>query len=80
MSQNLIDLMIMACGSIVVWSLRVSWNSLQDIRNDLAELRAELPKNYVEKENYREDTKELKDLIIKLSDHFIDCRQNHEGS
>jgi antirestriction protein len=44
------------------------WTASQELKSDLAKLREELPKDYVSKDDYRQDIKELKDMIGKLFD------------
>jgi antirestriction protein len=44
------------------------WTASQELKADLAKLREELPKEYVAKDDYRQDVKELKDMISKLFD------------
>jgi antirestriction protein len=44
------------------------WTASQELKQDLARLREELPKEYVSKDDYRQDIKELKDMISKLFD------------
>ena len=44
------------------------WTASQELKADLAKLREELPKDYVVKDDYRQDVRELKDMIAKLFD------------
>jgi antirestriction protein len=44
------------------------WTASQELKADLAKLREELPKDYVSKDDYRQDVRELKDMIGKLFD------------
>jgi antirestriction protein len=44
------------------------WTASQELKADLAKLREELPKEYVSKDDYRQDVRELKDMIGKLFD------------
>ena len=58
----------MTVGSVFGWVLRMLWTASQELKSDLAKLREELPKDYVSKDDYRQDVKELKDMIGKLFD------------
>jgi antirestriction protein len=44
------------------------WTASQELKADLAKLREELPKEYVSKDDYRQDVRELKEMIGKLFD------------
>jgi antirestriction protein len=68
MDQGLLNLVIMTVGSVFGWVLRMLWTASQELKSDLAKLREELPKDYVSKDDYRQDIKELKDMIGKLFD------------
>jgi hypothetical protein len=68
MDQGLLNIVIMTVGSVFGWVLRMLWTASQELKADLAKLREELPKDYVSKDDYRQDVKELKDMIGKLFD------------
>jgi antirestriction protein len=68
MDQGLLNIVIMTVGSVFGWVLRMLWTASQELKSDLAKLREELPKDYVSKDDYRQDVKELKDMIGKLFD------------
>ena len=68
MDQGLLNIVIMTVGSVFGWVLRMLWTASQELKADLAKLREELPKDYVAKDDYRQDVKELKDMIGKLFD------------
>ena len=68
MDQGLLNILIMTVGSVFGWVLRMLWTASQELKADLAKLREELPKEYVSKDDYRQDIKELKEMISKLFD------------
>jgi cell division protein FtsL len=44
------------------------WTASQELKADLAKLREELPKDYVSKDDYRQDVKDLKNAIERVFD------------
>lgn len=68
MEQSVINIIIITAGSIFGWFMRILWTASQELRADLAKLREELPKAYVSKDDYRQDVRELKEMIGKLFD------------
>ena len=68
MDQGLLNILIMTVGSVFGWVLRMLWTASQELKTDLAKLREELPKEYVSKDDYRQDVRELKEMIGKLFD------------
>ena len=67
-TQSLLNLTFSSAGLILGWFLRELWAAVKELKGDLAKLREELPKDYVAKDDYRQDVKELKDMIAKLFD------------
>lgn len=67
-TQSLLNLAFSTAGLILGWFLRELWTAVKELKSDLAKLREELPKDYVAKDDYRQDVKELKDMIAKLFD------------
>jgi hypothetical protein len=74
-TQSLLNLLFSSAGLILGWFLRELWAAVKELKADLAKLREELPKEYVTKNDYREDVKELKDMISKL----FDILENRRG-
>jgi hypothetical protein len=74
-TQSLLNLLFSSAGLILGWFLRELWAAVKELKGDLAKLREELPKEYVAKDDYRQDVKELKDMIAKL----FDILENRRG-
>ena len=68
MEQSLLNILIITTGSVFGWIMRMLWTASQELKADLAKLREELPKDYVSKDDYRQDVRELKEMISKLFD------------
>jgi len=67
-TQSLLNLLFSSAGLVFGWFLRELWAAVKDLKLDLAKLREELPKDYVTKDDYRQDVKELKEMLNKLFD------------
>ena len=67
-TQSLLNLLFSSAGLILGWFLRELWAAVKELKSDLAKLREELPKEYVTKDDYRQDVKELKDMIARIFD------------
>ena len=57
--------LVMAIGG---WVLRELWGAVKEVRGDLATLRADLPKEYVSKDDYRQDIGRIHELLDKIYD------------
>jgi hypothetical protein len=65
-NQHLINMFLGIGMTVVGWFARELWAAVKELRADLAALREDLPKEYVAKDDYREDIKEIKLLLAKI--------------
>ena len=65
-NQHLINALIGGGFAILGWFARELWGAVKELRADLATLREDLPKEYVAKDDYREDIREIKALLAKI--------------
>jgi len=69
-SQHLINsALAIGCASIG-WLARELWTAVKDLKEDLTKLSVDLPKNYVARDDYRSDLKEIKDMLGKIFDRL----------
>lgn len=66
MSQDLINLMIAGFGTAFGWILKVVWDSLRSLQEDIKEIERELHTEYVSKVDYRADILEVKDILKQI--------------
>ena len=66
--QTLFNAGLAIASSVTGWFARELWSAVKDLKSDLAKLREDLPKEYVSKNDYREDIRELKKMIEKIFD------------
>lgn len=66
--QTLLNVGLSVASSVTGWFARELWSAVKDLKSDLAKLREDLPKEYVSKDDYREDIRELKKMIEKVFD------------
>ena len=52
------------CG----WFARELWAAVKDLKSDLAKLREEIPKVYLQRDDYREDMRDIKEMFNKIMD------------
>ena len=66
MSQELINILIAGIGAIIGWVLKVIWDSLRVLQEDMKEIERELHTEYVAKADYRADILEMKDILKQI--------------
>ena len=69
-SQDLINLAFGASASVLGWFARELWSAVKELKSDLTKLREELPRNYVARDDYKSDIREIKEMLTKLFDRI----------
>lgn len=68
--QQIIDLGLGCAMAVIGWFAREMWGAVKELKSDLSKLREDLPKSYVAKDDYREDIRELKEIMNKVFDRL----------
>ena len=71
MDQQTINLILGACMAVAGWFARELWTAVQDLKTDLSKL----PTIYVARLDYKEDMREVKEMLGKIFDkldHKVD--------
>ena len=68
--QTLINGVAGISMSVLGWFARELWAAVKDLKGDLAKLREELPKTYVTRDDYREDMRDIKEMLNKIFDRL----------
>jgi len=69
-SQDLLNIAFGACSGVLGWFARELWAAVKELKVDLAKLREELPRNYVIRDDYKADIREIKEMLTKLFDRL----------
>jgi cell division protein FtsB len=69
-TQQLINSVLVIASGVTGWFARELWNAVKELKQDLAKLREEMPKDYVMKEDYRRDIYEIKEYLSKIFDRL----------
>jgi len=73
--QQILNIALSLAMAITGWFARELWAAVKELKVDLAKLREDLPKEYVAKNDYRQDIRELKEMMNKIFDK-IDAKQD----
>jgi hypothetical protein len=66
--QDIINTLGAISLTIAGWFAREMWGAVKELKNDLARLREELPREFVMREDYRSDLKDIKEMLSKIVD------------
>ena len=67
-SQNFLNIAFGVASSVLGWFAREMWSAVKELKSDFSKLREELPKEYVARDDYRSDIRELKEMLSKIFD------------
>lgn len=67
-NQQLFNLVVSIAGFLAVFVFYQVMQRLQKLEDGLAAVKEELPKEYVHKDDYRADIKEVKDILRQIFD------------
>jgi predicted RNA-binding protein with EMAP domain len=70
--QAIFNLVLGGGFTVLGWFARELWTAVKELKSDLSKLREELPKSYITKDDYREDMREIKDMLNKIFDRLDD--------
>lgn len=66
MSQDTINLIIACSGAVVGWVLKVIWDAVRTLQDDMKEIERDLHVNYISKDDYKADIAEIKDILKQI--------------
>jgi hypothetical protein len=55
---------------LVGWFVRIAYDAANAMKNDLMSLERELHSSFVRREDYKEDIREIKDLLLSIQDRI----------
>ena len=67
-NQQFLNVVLSVAMAVVGWFARELWSAVKELKMDLSKLREDLPKAYVTKDDYRQDIRELKEIMNKVFD------------
>ena len=65
-NQHLINMFLGIGMTVVGWFARELWGAVKELKTDLAKLREDLPREYLARDDYREDIREIKTMLAKI--------------
>lgn len=61
--QSLLNAVFGAILMLSGWILRTIWDAVNNLKKDLQELERGLPETYVRRDDYKDDMKEIKEIL-----------------
>jgi hypothetical protein len=67
-NQQVINMFLGVGMTVVGWFARELWAAVKELKVDLAKLREDLPKDYVSRDDYKGDIRDIKGMLAKIFD------------
>lgn len=68
MEQSVFNWLIGGVGAAFGWILKVIWDAVTELRQDMKDLNKEVHEDFVRKEDYRVDIAEIKQMLARIFD------------
>jgi hypothetical protein len=68
MEQSFLNWIFTAFGAAIGWVLKVIWDAISDLKQDMKALNKEVNEDFVRKEDYRVDIAEMKQMLNRIFD------------
>ena len=62
---NIVATVAVAVGG---WFGRSLWDAVDKLKNDLHQIEVDLPNNYIQKNQFSDGMKEIKEMLIRISE------------
>lgn len=66
--QDLFNTLIPIVCAVLGWFCRELWNAVQELKEDIAKIREDLPKDYVSKEDFNDRWYEVLKSLHRIED------------
>jgi hypothetical protein len=63
MSQDLLNIIIGVAGTAMGWMLKVVWDSIRLLQDEMKNLERVIHTKYVTKDDYKDDIRDVKDML-----------------
>lgn len=63
MTQDLVNIVVGVAGTAMGWMLKVVWDSIRLLQDEMKSLERVIHTKYVSKDDYKDDIREVKDML-----------------
>ena len=70
MTQDLYNIAVGIAGTAIGWMLKIVWESVRVLQDEMKRVERELHTSYVSKDDYRSDIQEIKEMVKAIFDRL----------
>jgi cobalamin biosynthesis Co2+ chelatase CbiK len=68
--KSLIEMGLWVIVATMGWFMRELWAAVKSLKEDIRSIERDLPVNYIRRDDYKDDMKEIKDMLGKIFDRL----------
>ena len=68
--QFVINAVLGIIVTLVGWFARQLWDAVKELQRDIHDIEIDLPRNYVRRDEFAENMREIKDMLGKIFDRL----------
>lgn len=76
-NQTIINASIGISLAVAGWLARTLWEAVQKLQADLHDIEIDLPRNYVRRDEFADNMREIKDMLGKIFDRLDNKVDKH---
>ena len=67
-NQQLFNVLFSIIGTLIGWLMKAMWEAITQLRADLGALNDKIVRDYVRRDDYRDDISEIKTMLARIFD------------
>ena len=75
--QTVLNICAAASVTVFGWFARELWVAVKELKEDIHKIEVELPSNYLRRDEFTDNMKEIKEMLSKISDKLDDKMDKH---
>lgn len=76
-TQMMINVAIGATLAVAGWLARTLWEAVQKLQSDIHDIEIDLPRNYIRRDEFIDNMREIKDMLGKIFDRLDNKMDKH---
>ncbi len=76
-TQMMINVAIGATLAVTGWLARTLWEAVQKLQSDIHDIEIDLPRNYIRRDEFIDNMREIKDMLGKIFDRLDNKMDKH---
>lgn len=76
-TQMIINVSLGVSLAVAGWLARTLWEAVQKLQSDIHDIEIDLPRNYIRRDEFIDNMREIKDMLGKIFDRLDNKMDKH---